>query len=121
MCININYYDQYIIYSQLHFNITDEYRVRTDIDHIGKGPMADYLLKVYDEEIRLFSSNGKLPTDFSCDLKEIHKIKYLYTKKNNGYLSIVAKNAKSKYAISLNVYMYTIEDWCKHYITYLDM
>ena len=66
--------------------------------------MADYILKVYDDNIKLFTSNGILSTDFSCNLKEIYMIKYLSTKHHhksmNGYLSITIKNAKSKYAIA---------------------
>ena len=76
--------------------------MKTDKDHMCKGPMADYLLKVYDDKIRLFTSNGKLPTDFSCNLKEIHRVKYLsarHHKSMNGHLSITIKNAKSKYVI----------------------
>ena len=80
--------------------------MRTDINHICKGPMADYLLKVYDKKIELYTSNGILPTDFSCNLKDIYKIKYLYTRQHNavnGYLRMAVKNAKSKYVISLHV------------------
>ena len=65
--------------------------------------MADYILKVYDDKIKLHTSNGVLPTDFSCDLKEIYRIKCLpgkYCKSMIGYLSITIKNAKSKYAIA---------------------
>ena len=83
----------------IHHNITDQYRVGTNRDN---GAMADYVLKVYDDKIRLFTSNGILPTDFSCDLKEIYRIKYLparHHKSMNGHLSITIKNAKSKYVI----------------------
>ena len=76
--------------------------MRTDRDHLCKGLMADYLLKVYDEKIKLFTSNGKISTDFSCDLKEIYRIKFLSEKQHcaaNGYLSITTKNEKSKYVI----------------------
>ena len=78
--------------------------MRADGDHFCNGPMADYILKVYDDKIKLFTSNGRLPTDFCCNLKDIHRIKYLPTKHSkatNGYrcLSIAIKNEKSKYAI----------------------
>ena len=69
------------------------------------GPMADYILKVYDDKIQLYTSNGVLPTNFSCDLKEIYRIKCLpgkYCKSMIGYFSITIKNAKSKYAIVAN-------------------
>ena len=75
---------------------TDQFRVITSI---GNGPMADYILKVYDDKIKLYTSNGILSTDFSCDLKEIYRIKYLSTqhhKSETGYLSITINNAKSK-------------------------
>ena len=78
----------------------DRYRVRTDRSHLYKGVIADYLLKVYDDKIELFTSNGKIPTDFCCDLKEIHKIKYLSTREDktrNEYLSITILDAHSKY------------------------
>ena len=74
-----------------------------------KGTMADYLLKVYDDNIKLFTSNGKLPTDFSCGLEKVHRIKYLPTKQGviNGYISISIKNEQSKYVYSyLNNYYY---------------
>ena len=67
--------------------------------------MADYILKVYDDKIKLHTSNGVLPTDFSCDLKEIYRIRCLpgkYCKSMIGYLSITIKNAKSKYATAAN-------------------
>ena len=73
--------------------------MRTDRYHFCKGPMANYVLKVYDDKIKLFTSNGRLPTDFCCDLKDIHRIKYLPTKHHkvmNAYLSIAIKNEKSK-------------------------
>ena len=79
---------------------TDQFRVITSI---GNGPMADYILKVYDNKIKLYTSNGILSTDFSCDLKEIYRIKCLPGKNCKspiGYLSITIKNAKSKYAIA---------------------
>ena len=79
--------------------ITDRFRVRTDRSHLCKGTMADYLLKVYDDKIELYTSNGKIFTDFSCDLKEIHRIKYLSTKllkASNEYLSITIKDPISK-------------------------
>ena len=78
----------------------DRYRVRTDRTHLFKGMISDYLLKVYDDKIELFTSNGKIPTDFCCGLKEIHKIKYLPTKHDktrNEYLSITILDAHSKY------------------------
>ena len=69
-------------------------------------PMADYILKVYDDKIKLYTSNGVLPTNFSCDLKEIYRIKCLpgkYCKSMIGYFSITIKNAKSKYTIVANI------------------
>ena len=67
--------------------------------------MADYILKVYDDNIKLFTSNGMLSTDFSYNLEEIYMIRNLSTKHHhesmNGYLSITIKNTKSKYAIAL--------------------
>ena len=75
---------------------TDQFRVITSI---GNGPMADYILKVYDDKIKLYTSNGILSTDFSYDLNEIFKIKYLSTQRHKseiGYLSITIKNTKSK-------------------------
>ena len=82
------------------YNITDRFRVKSDRNRKCKGPIANYLLKVYDSKIQLYSSNGKIPTDFSCDLEDIHRIKYLSTKQHksaiNEYLSITIKNAKSK-------------------------
>ena len=79
--------------------ITDRFRVRTDRSHLCKGMMADYLLKVYDDKIELYTSNGKILTDFSCDLNEIHRIKYLSIKlhkTSNEYLSIITNDAHSK-------------------------
>ena len=84
--------------------ISDQYRVRTDRDYKCKGPMSDYLLKVYDEKIILYSSNGKLPTGFVCYLKEIYQIKHLSTKQQKPtyrWLSITIKNARSKYVATV--------------------
>ena len=75
-------------------------------------PMASYILKVYDDKIKLYTSNGVLPTDFSCDLKEIYRIKYLSAKRCEpmiGYLSITIKNVKSKYVHAYKCnYIYTV-------------
>ena len=86
----------YII--SIHSNITDHYRVKAMRNN---GLIADYILKVYEDKMKLFTSNGMLSTSFSCNLKEIYKIKYTSSKHShksmNGYLSITIKNAKSKY------------------------
>ena len=77
----------------------DRFRVKTDRCHKGKGPIADYLLKVFDDRIQLYSSNGKIPTDFSCKLHDIHRIKCLTAKGHKEmieYVSITIKNAQSK-------------------------
>ena len=76
--------------------ITDRFRVKSDRSDKWKGPIADYLLKVCDDKIQLYSSNGKIPTDFSCDLKDIHRIKYLFTKQQKAMISITTKSAQTK-------------------------
>ena len=79
---------------------TDQYRVMTSRDN---SPMGNYILKVYDDKVKLYTSNGALPTDFSCDLKEIYRIKCLSAKQCKsmiGCLSITIKDAKSKYVHS---------------------
>ena len=83
--------------------------------------MADYILKVYDDNIKLFTSNGMLSTDFSCNLEEIYTIKYLSTKHRhksmNEYLSITIKNAKSKYAIASYMLRMQKNYMCKYFIS----
>lgn len=86
-----------MFYVYFTLSYIDRFRVRTDRSHLCKGIVADYLLKVYDDKIELFTSNGKILTDFSCDLKKIHRIKYLSTKQHktrNEYLSIIIIDAK---------------------------
>ena len=79
--------------------------MRTGADHMStSSPMADYLLKVYDDKIKLFTSNGRIRTGFSCDLKDIYRITYLpvatkHYSSMNGFLSFSIKNANSEYAI----------------------
>jgi len=55
---------------------TDEYRVKVERNYDGHTPYGDYVLKVENENIRIFTSNGKLPTKFSCPIKDIYEIKY---------------------------------------------
>jgi len=55
---------------------TDEYRVKVERNCDGGTPYGDYVLKIDNEEIRIFTSNGKLPTKFSCPIKDIYRAKY---------------------------------------------
>ncbi|XP_065911963.1 uncharacterized protein [Dysidea avara] len=93
-----------------------EYRVKVPCNCIGKQCEAEsskgslcnrYLLKVYDDKIKLYSANGKISCKFSCDIKDIYNVKYQTKKKQccnhlfnfdeRGYLTISINDAKSHY------------------------
>jgi len=64
-----------------------------------------YLLKVYDDEIKLYSANGKISCKFSCAMKDIYRVKYQPKTKQccyhfnfdeRGFLIFSINNAKSQ-------------------------
>jgi len=55
---------------------TDEYRVKVERNCDGQTPYGEYVLKIDNEKIRIFTSNGKIPTKFSCSIRDIYRAKY---------------------------------------------
>ena len=76
---------------------TDEYRVKVQKNYEKNASYGDYLLKVYNEEIRLFTPNGLIPTKFRCSIKEIHRVKYHSVGPQEFYATISIKNILTKY------------------------
>ncbi|XP_065911960.1 uncharacterized protein [Dysidea avara] len=89
-----------------------EYRVKVPCKQFevgnSKGSLCNsYLLKVYDDKIKLFTANGKIPCKFSCDIKNIYNVKYqpkekqcrnhLFNFDERDYLTFSINNAKSHY------------------------
>ena len=77
----------------------DEYRVKV-LKKYGKDvPYGDYLLKVYNEEIRLFTPNGLISTKFRCSIEEIDRVKYHLVGPQECHVTISIKNTLTKYLI----------------------
>ena len=76
--------------------ISDEYRVKVQKTYKGDVSYGDYLLKVYDKEIRLFTSNGLIPTKFKCIIKDIYKVRHHSFGKLRDCVTISVKNAQTE-------------------------
>ena len=74
----------------------DEYRVQVQKTYEGDMLYGDYLLKVYNTEIRLFTPNGLIPTTFKCSIEEIHRVKYHPVGPQNCCVIISVKNIQTK-------------------------
>ena len=77
----------------------DEYRVQVKKIYEGDKLYGDYLLKVYNTEIRLFTPNGLIPTTFKCPMEEIHRVKtvkYHPIGSQNCCVIISVKNVQTK-------------------------
>jgi len=57
--------------------------------------MGSYLLKIFDEEVRLFSANGKISTKFRKPIKDIFKVSSIDLPKR--VISLVVLNIDSGY------------------------
>jgi len=83
------------------FSQTDEYRVAL-CDYKRRGTRCNnYVLRVYDDEIKLFTANGKIAMNVSYKIKDIHNIKCQPAKKkyNSGIktsLTFSIKNAETR-------------------------
>jgi len=54
---------------------TDEYRVAV-CDYKRRGTRCNnYVLRVYDDEIKLFTANGKIAMNVSYKIQDVHNIK----------------------------------------------
>ena len=74
----------------------DEYRVKVQKTYNGDVSYGDYLLKVYDKEIKLYAPNGLIPTKFKCSIKDIHKVKCHAFGQLKSCVTISIKNAQTK-------------------------
>ena len=90
------------MYVSTCFVLSDEYRVKVIKNDEGNVAYGDYLLKVYNEEIRLFTSNGLIPTKFRCPIKEIHKVKHHAVGPQKCCVIVSVKNIQTKYVCRLN-------------------
>jgi len=91
--------------------LLDEFRVTVpcigkqyDIWKKKRSLYNTYLLKVYDDKMKLYSANGKISCNFSFDIKDIYMVKYqskkkqygrYFTSDEQGYLIFSINNAKS--------------------------
>ena len=76
---------------------TDEYRVKVEKNYEGSSPHGDYLLRVFNKEIKLFTPNGLIATNFKCSIKDIHRVKYNSVGPQERIVTISVKNAQTKY------------------------
>jgi len=76
---------------------TDEYRVKVERNCDRHTPYGDYVLKVDNDNIRIFTSNGQLPTKFSYPIKDIYRAKYKTTGTMQSCVVISINNILSKY------------------------
>jgi len=71
--------------------------VKVQRNYKGDTPYGNYLLKVFNEEVKLFAPNGIIPTKFKCSIKDIHKVKCQSFGPKKCYLTLSIKNAQTKY------------------------
>ena len=82
-----------MIYVHMH---ADKYRVQVKKYYKEDVPHGDYLLKVYNKEIRLFTPDGLIPTKFRCSIEEIHRVKCHSVGPQEFHVIISIKNALTK-------------------------
>ena len=59
----------------------------------GSTLYGDYLLRVYDDVIKLFTPNGVIPTKFSLLIKDIYEIKYrMYDSTPQKFVTLSVKS-----------------------------
>ena len=75
----------------------DEYRVKVEKNYEGNKSFGNYLLRVYNEEIRLFTPNGLISTKFRCPIADIHKVKYNSFGSQECCVTISIKNNQTKF------------------------
>ena len=65
-------------------------------NHKEDAVYGNYLLKVYNKEIKLFTSNGLIPTKFKYLIKDIYKVKYQRLESQDSCVTISIKNIDTK-------------------------
>ena len=91
------YITQYIASFQwILIIISDEYRVKVLKNYQGDMSYGSYLLKVYNDEIKLFTPNGLIPTKFKCVLGDIFRVKHHIFGELHDCVTISIKNAVTK-------------------------
>ena len=71
----------------------DQYRVKVEQSCTGSTPYnGDYLLKVYDDMIKLFTPNGIIHTKFSFLIKDIYEIKYQISDTMQKFVTLSVKS-----------------------------
>ncbi|XP_065910428.1 uncharacterized protein [Dysidea avara] len=80
-------------------DVVYDYRVKVERNCDGHTPYGDYILKINNEKIRIFTSNGKLPTKFSCPIKDIYRAKYKTTLTMQSCVVISINNILSNYKV----------------------
>ncbi|XP_065911968.1 uncharacterized protein [Dysidea avara] len=88
--------------------VTYQYRVKVEQSCTGSTPYnGDYLLKVYDDMIKLFTPNGIIHTKFSFLIKDIYEIKYQISDTMQKFVTLSVKSvltdSKVRDVLILNV------------------
>ena len=79
---------------------TDEYRVAICVNKRRGSRCNSYILKLYDDKVKLFAANGRIALNYSFDIKDICKIDFQPTKKpsdgsKKGVLKFSIKNSQT--------------------------
>ena len=62
---------------------TDEYRVAICVNKRRGSCYNSYILKLYDDKVKLFTVNGRIALNYSFDIKDICKVDFQPTKKQS--------------------------------------
>ena len=75
----------------------DEYRVTVERSCTGSSSHGDYLLRVYDDMIKLFTPSGVIPTKFSVMIKDIFDIRFQMSDlRVQKFVTLSIKNAATR-------------------------
>ena len=76
--------------------LSDDYRVKVQKTYKGDMSYGDYLFRVYNKEIRLFTPNGLIPTKFKCVIKDIYKVRHHSFGELRDCVTISIKNTQTE-------------------------
>ena len=62
---------------------TDEYRVAICVNKKRGSCYNSYILKLYDDKVKLFTANGRIALNYSFVIKDICKVDFQPTKKQS--------------------------------------
>jgi len=83
----------------MFYPLTDNFNVIVEQNRTTQeyNIMGSYLLKIFDEEVRLFSANGQISTNFRKPIKDIMKASSIdLGNKSSSVISLAVLNIDSK-------------------------